>query len=124
MKRIVGLLSLLIVCAICTMTLPAIARRSGGSGGGNGRVDTIRVSKCFYADTGSYVELLINANSSDTTAHLFAYLPSGAYLGEVQNGRGGRYGGTVFLTLTIPATITINSSKGGSITVPCTPYQP
>jgi hypothetical protein len=93
---------------------------SGGSGGGGGStgVDTIRVSKCYYFDTGSYVELLINAGSSNSSAHLYAYLPDGTYLGEVQNGGGGRYGGTVFLSFYIPATITIISSAGGSITVP------
>jgi hypothetical protein len=100
---------------------------SGGSGGGGGGgttgVDTIKVSKCYYFDTGSYIELLINAGSSNSSAHLYAYLPNGAYLGEVQNGGGGRYGGTVFVTLYIPTTITIISSSGGSITVPCVPGQ-
>ena len=101
---------------------------SGGSGGGGGGgsttgVDTIRVNKCYYFDTGSYIELLINASSSNSSAHLYAYLPDGTYLGEVQNGGGGQYGGTVFVTLHIPATITIISSSGGSITVPCVPGQ-
>jgi hypothetical protein len=73
--------------------------------------------------SGSYIELLINASSSNSSAHLYAYLPDGTYLGEVQNGGGGRYGGTVFVTLHIPATITIISSAGGSTTVPCVPGQ-
>ena len=93
---------------------------SGGGGGSTTGADTIKVSKCYYFDTGSYIELLINASSSNTSAHLYAYLPNGTYLGEVQNGGGGgRYGGTVFVTLHIPASITIVSSAGGSITVPC-----
>ena len=100
---------------------PALA--SGGSGGGGGsKVDSIKVSKCFYdAPTG---EMLIKASSSDTTAHLYAYLPSGAYLGEVQNGGGSRYGGTVMGYVGAnPMNITIISSSGGRVTVPTTPFQ-
>jgi hypothetical protein len=92
------------------------------SGGSN--VETIKVIKCEYAVTQAYVELLISASSSNSSAHLYAYLSNGQLLGEVQNGSGGRYGGTVFVTLSVPATITIRSSSGGSITVPCVPYQP
>jgi hypothetical protein len=105
---------------------PALA--SGGSGGGGGgsasTVDTIKVAKCEYAVVTGYVELLVSASSSNSSAHLYAYLPDGSYLGEVQNGGGGRYGGTVFLSMYVPATITIKSSAGGSITVATTPYQP
>ena len=72
---------------------------------------------------GGYVELLLQAVSSDSNAHLYAYLPDGTYLGEVQNGGGGRYGGTVFGSYYIPATITFISSSGGSITVPTSPMQ-
>jgi hypothetical protein len=99
---------------------------SGGGGGGGGSTsgaDTIRVNKCYYFDTGSYIELLINASSSNSSAILKAYLPDGTFLGQVQNGGGGQYGGTVFVTLYIPATITIVSSAGGTITVPCVPGQ-
>lgn len=115
--------------SLINVATPAVASGgsgSGGSGGGGGTttgVDTIKVSKCYYFDTGSYIELLINASSSDSNAHLYAYLPDGTYLGEVQNGGGGRYGGTVFLSFYIPATITIISTSGGSITVPCVPGQ-
>jgi len=99
---------------------------SGGSGGGGSTstVDTIKVNKCEYAATTSYVELLINASSSNSSAHLYAYLPDGTYLGEVQNGGGGQYGGTVFLAFYVPNSITIKSSAGGSVTAPCVPYQP
>ena len=96
---------------------------SGGGGGSTSNVDTIKVNKCYYYDTGSYVELLINAVSSDSTAHLYAYLPDGTYLGEVQNGGGGRYGGTVFLAMHVPTSITIISSSGGRILAPTTPFQ-
>ena len=123
---------LAILVALTIGLMPGLASASGGSGSGGGsggsggtttKVDTIKVSKCYYFDTGSYVELLINAGSSDSTAHLYAFLPSGAYLGEVQNGGGGRYGGTVFVTLGIPTEIGIISSSGGSIIVPCVPGQ-
>jgi hypothetical protein len=104
-----------------TMPLPAFA--SGGSGGGGVRVDSIRVSKAYYFDTGSYVELLIKADSSVSSARLYAYLPDGHLLGEIPNGGGGRYGGTVFLSMYIPETITILSSAGGAITVATAPFQ-
>ena len=124
------LMSILIAFTLGSRPSPALASGGpnpvgggGGGGGGTTKVDTIKVSKCYYFDTGSYVELLINAGSSDPTAHLSAYLPSGAYLGEVQNGGGGRYGGTVFVTLGIPASITIISSSGGHITAPATQGQ-
>jgi len=102
------------------MAFPVLARRSGGSGG----TETIKVVKCEYAVNVGYVELLIHASSSDAKAHLYAYLPSGSYLGEVQNGSGGRYGGTVFLSFSVPETITIKSSSGAVVTAPCTPFQP
>jgi hypothetical protein len=96
---------------------------SGGSGGGGGgsSADSIKVSKCYYASTG---QLLIKASSSDTTAHLYVYLPSGAYLCEVQNGGGSRYGGTVTPYIGFdPGSVTIKSSSGGSITVLTAPFQ-
>jgi hypothetical protein len=97
--------------------------RSAASGGGGGgvKVDTIKVSKCYC--NGS--QMLIKAASSDPTARLFAYRPDGTYQGEVQNGGGSRYGGTVmgFVPLD-PGSMTIKSSTGGSITVPTTPFQP
>jgi hypothetical protein len=117
------------VAVVTLFALSTTVQASGGSGSGGGGggsttgVDTIKVNKCYYFDTGSYIELLINASSSTSSAHLYAYLPDGTYLGEVQNGGGGQYGGTVFLTLYIPATITIRSSAGGTITVPCVPGQ-
>jgi hypothetical protein len=118
-----ALLALAVSVSLLNLATPAVASGGSGSGGGGGGgttgADTIKVSKCYYFDTGSYVELLFNASSSDSSAHLYAYLPDGTYLGEVQNGGGGRYGGTVFLSMYIPASITIKSSAGGSITVPC-----
>jgi hypothetical protein len=117
MKRFASLFALLLcVCAVLIAALPAVARKSGGT-------ETIKVSKCYYAGGNGFVELLIKASSSNTSAHLLAYLPSGKLLGEVQNGGGSRYGGTVFVTSEIPATITIKSSAGASVTAPCTPFQ-
>ena len=68
--------------------------------------------------------MLIKAASSDPTARLYAVLPNGDYLGEVQNGGGSRYGGTVMGYIPYdPGTMTIKSSSGGIITVPTTPFQ-
>ena len=125
---VAGLLSILMTFTVSMVSNVTFASGGSGSGSGGGGgttsgVETIKVSKCYEFDTGSYVELLINASSSNSSAHLYAYLPDGTYLGEVQNGGGGRYGGTVFVTLYIPATITLVSSAGGTITVPTTPFQ-
>jgi hypothetical protein len=117
------LTALMILAVAFTLAMmPRLSFASGGSGSGGGSVDTIKVSKCYYdAPTG---QMLIKASSSDTTAHLYAYLPSGAYLGEVQNGGGSRYGGTVMGYVSAdPGSVTINSSAGGTITVPTTPFQ-
>lgn len=109
--------------AIATHPLTSYASGGGGAGGGTtAKVDTIKVSKCFYdAPTG---EMLIKASSSNTSAHLYAYTPAGTYLGEVQNGGGSRYGGTVMGYVgTDPVSVIIMSSSGGSIEVPTTPFQ-
>ncbi|MEI7821210.1 MAG: hypothetical protein WCK55_09860 [Verrucomicrobiota bacterium] len=107
----------LFICGIA----PRQSLASGGSGGGStAKVDTIKVSKCYYG----FGQMLIKASSSDSTARLFAYAPSGYNLGEVQNGGGSRYGGTVMPYFpTDPVFVTIISSSGGSITVPTTPFQ-
>lgn len=91
------------------------------SGGGP---ETIKVSKCYSTMGETYSQLLIKASSSDQTAHLYAYLPSGAYLGELRNGGGSRYGGDVFITYSNPASITIRSSGGAVVVAPTTPFQP
>ena len=84
-------------------------------------VDTIKVTKC-YTNTGG--QMLIKASSSDVTARLFAYRPDGTLIGELQNGGGSRYGGTVMPYQPYdPINVTIRSSSGGSITVPTTPFQ-
>jgi hypothetical protein len=116
MKRILGVIALL--CGLALLLAPLGVRASGGGGG-----ETIKVSKCYYQDGGG--EGLIKASSSNSTARLFAYLPSGELYGEVQNGGGSRYGGTVMRYLPYnPVTVTIISSSGASITVPTTPFQP
>jgi hypothetical protein len=105
-----------------------ITQSGGGGGGGSTKppstVDFIKVAKAEYFDQGGAVELLVSAVSSDVTAHLYLYDPSGVSLGEVQNGRGGKYGGSVFVTTYIPANLTIKSSSGGTVTVATTPFQP
>lgn len=95
----------------------------GGSGGGGSRVDTIKVSKCYYMSGAT--AMLIKASSSDPTAQLYAFLPDGTYLGEIQNGGGSRYGGTVVIYYgPDPVYIHILSTSGGSIDAPTTPFQP
>ena len=128
--KITGRSSLLTAMATlfvaCTIGLvPTSTFASGGSGSGGGstaKVDSIKVSKCFYdAPTG---QMLIKASSSDVTAHLYAYRPDGTYQGEVQNGGGSRYGGTVMGWISYdPGYMVILSSSGGSIIVLTTPFQ-
>lgn len=108
---------------VCVAAIIGVSGTARGSGAGS-RADTIHVNHCEYAPTGSYVELLISASSTNTNAHLLVYLPSGACLGEIPNGGGKQYGGTVFLTPSVPDTLTIVSSAGGQITAPCIPSQP
>lgn len=104
------------VCATAMTGFISDARASGGT-------ETIKVSKCFSTFSDVWSQLLIKASSTNGSAHLYAYLPSGAYLGEVQNGSGGRYGGTVFGTYSNPAYILIVSSTGASVVAPTTPFQ-
>ena len=114
-----------IVFALTFSSTPSQSFASGGGGGGGTtlKVDSIKVSKCFYdVPTG---QMLIKASSSDASAHLRAYTPTGTYLGEVQNGGGSRYGGTVMGYVGAdPVFILIASTSGGSIIVPTTPFQP
>jgi hypothetical protein len=99
---------------------------SGGGGGGGVQVkppsvDSIKVSKCYINSGG---QMLIKAASSDASARLSAYRPDGTYIGDVQNGGGSRYGGTVMPWQRYdPRFVTIRSSTGGSITVSTTPFQ-
>ena len=111
------------VCGVGLLIGPVTGRASGGSGGGGGggsTGSTIKVSKCYYAVSNQ--TMLVNASSSNTAAHLYMYLPSGSYVGEVQNGGGGKYGGTVFFVAADPVAVTIVSSAGDSTTVPTTPF--
>jgi hypothetical protein len=125
-------LTTMAVTASIALTGAATAYASGGGTGGGGttttqtpKVDSIKITKAYTnATPDSGGEMLIKASSSDTSARLFAYRPDGSYIGEVQNGGGSRYGGTVMpYQFTYSATITIQSSSGGSITVPTTPFQ-
>src|SRR3954468_18824967 len=120
--------------ASIALTGATAAHASGGSSGGGGggttttqapKVDTIKVTKAYTnATPDSGGQMLIKASSSDTSARLFAYRPDGSLIGEVQNGGESRYGGTVMpYQFTYSASITIQSSSGGSITVPTTPFQ-
>lgn len=108
---------------------PGVALSSGsGSGGGTQNppaLDEVKVSKCYTnATTSGGGQMLIKASSSDAAARLFAYRPDGSLIGEIQNGGGSRYGGTVMAYQPYdPVMVTVRSSSGGSITVPTTPFQ-
>lgn len=88
----------------------------GRRGGGSTAEDTIRVSKCFYA--ANHGTMLVTASSTATGAHLSLYLPSGAVVGEVQNGGNGQYGGTVFYVGPDPA-----ASRSRATPAALPPYQ-
>jgi len=99
---------------------------SAFASGGAGQVkapatDSIKVTKCY---TNSGGQMLIKAASSDASARLFAYRPDGTLIGEVQNGGGSRYGGTVMPWQPYdPVRVTIRSTSGGSVTMATTPFQ-
>jgi hypothetical protein len=114
-------MAFLLIVGLSGLIENSFASGSSGGGGGGVQVDSIKVSKCFCNSAG---QMLIKAASSDPTAHLYAYRPDGTYIGEVQNGGGSRYGGTVMPWQAYdPVLVTIISSSGGSITVPTTPFQ-
>jgi hypothetical protein len=122
MAAIVIMFAVLGTGASAARAMRAFSGGSGGGGtGGTAGVDTIKVSKSYYVASNGTI--LVNASSSDATAHLYVYLPSGMYVGEVRNGGGGRYGGAVFYVGNDPVTLTIKSSSGGSITVHTVPFQ-
>ncbi|MBI3881304.1 MAG: hypothetical protein HY301_14730 [Verrucomicrobia bacterium] len=122
MKHIkqLGTALVVLVAALFALNFVAPAHASGGSGSGGGTsVDTIKVSKCYC----NGVQMLIKASSSDPTAHLYAFRPDGTYQGEVQNGGGSRYGGTVMGFVPYdPGYMIIVSSSGGSVVAPTTPF--
>ncbi len=95
------------------------------SSGGSQTIETVKVSKAYTNATATGGgQLLIQAASSDANVRLYAYRPDGTLIGEVQNGGGGRYGGTVMPYQTYdPVTVTVTSSSGGTATVPTTPFQ-
>ena len=113
MKQAIGIIALF--CSFLLLLSPSGVKANGGS-------ETIKVTKCFF-DRGASAGL-IKASSTNTAAHLYAYLPNGEFWGEVQNGGGGRYGGTVMHYLpNDPINVTIKSSAGAETTVPTTPFQ-
>ena len=93
----------------------------------NQKIDSIKVTKAYTNTTTtakSGGEMLIKASSSNPNAQLYAYRPDGTLIGEVQNGGGSQYGGTVMpFQKYYSATVTITSTSGGSITVPTTAFQ-
>jgi hypothetical protein len=114
----------ILLVAFLISLVPATTFASGGSGSGGVKVDSIKVSKCYCNAGTTGGEMLIKASSSNTAAHLYAYRPDGSYIGEVQNGGGSRYGGTVMPWQPYdPGTVVILSSFGGGISAPTTPFQ-
>ena len=119
-------LTTLALTASLALTGATAAYASGGStsggGGGGGttaqspKVDSLKVDKAYTnATPTSGGEMLIKASSSDSSARLFAYRPDGVLIGEVQNGGGSQYGGTVRLWQSVySASITVQSSEGPS----------
>ena len=105
---------------------PTTGPTTGPSPGRGRMADQLEVDKCWTnatATTGG--QLLVSARSSDPGARLRAYRSDGTLIGEVHNGGGQRYGGTVFAyERRDPGPVTIRSSSGGSITVPTAPFRP
>ena len=115
-------------CALDTTdpAVPATSEVTANSGGGSGtQGETVSVSKCYTNATATAGgQMLIKAQSTNSGARLFAYRPDGSPIGEVQNGGGSRYGGTVMPWQPYdPVNVTVRSSAGGSVTVPTTPFQ-
>jgi hypothetical protein len=102
------------VCAILAPTIASMAAVP--------KVETIKVTKRFYV--ASNRTLLISGTSSNATARLFLYRSSGSPIGEIQNGAGGKYGGSVFFAGSDPVSLTIVSSTGGKVSFTTAPYQP
>ena len=113
MKKVIDFSALL--CGFLLLLPPSGVKASGGG-------ETIKVSKCYYMPGAS--ASLIKASSTNISAHLYAYLPNGDFWGEVQNGVGSKYGGTVMRYIpNDPINVTIISSAGAIIAVPTTPFQ-
>lgn len=110
---------LLGLCALL-IAAPVIGTSAARAGGGGGGTETIKVSKCYYIQNG-YV--LVKASSTNTSAHIYLYLPNGQFLGETQNGGGQRYGGSSHYVGYDPGYITFVSSAGARLDAPTAPFQ-
>lgn len=102
--------ALAVVMCASTFHSPARAQHGGGRGG----VDTIKVSKNMWVPQNG--SMIVDAVSSNSNARLALFLASGRYVGELKNGSGGKYGGTVFFAGPNPGSITIKSTFGGIVT--------
>lgn len=100
-------------------SLPALTPAPGSP------ADVVQIEKCWSNATSSRSgPMLIKARSSDARARLFAFLPDGTFLAELQNGGGNKYGGNVINnTPTDPGSCVVRSSAGGSATAPTAPFQ-
>jgi hypothetical protein len=121
-----SLKNILLFAIVALATLPATSTTAIASGGG-GNAETVKIDKCFVSQMSpgsTYCVMLIKAGSTNGNAHLYAYTQTGSYIGEVQNGSGGRYGGTVFVQPTVPTLVTIVSSTGASTSAVPGPFVP
>lgn len=102
------------------------AAAPGATGVPGAQVDVVRVEKCWTTATPSHGgQLLVKASSSDPAAHLIVYGSDGSLIGEVQNGGGGRYGGSVMpYQSSDPGRCVVRSSAGGTSSTPTGPFQP
>lgn len=104
---------------------PARGTSSTAPGRSGAHVDLVRVEKCWTTATRSHGgQLLVKASSSDPAAHLLVYGSDGSLIGEVQNGGGGRYGGSVMpYQRSDPGSCVVRSSAGGTSSAPSGPFQ-
>lgn len=100
-------------------SLPALTPAPGSP------ADVVQIEKCWTNATSSQGgPMLIKARSSDAGARLFAFLPDGTFLAELQNGGGNKYGGNVInYQPSNPGRCVVRSSAGGSATAPTAPFQ-
>jgi hypothetical protein len=87
--------------------------------------ESISIGKCWTNATATASgQLLISAKSSDSSATLSAYRSDGSLIGPVNNGFGGRYGGTVMpIQQHDPGTIIVKSDSGASASCHTTPFE-
>ncbi|MEO3937844.1 hypothetical protein V3N99_13955 [Dermatophilaceae bacterium Soc4.6] len=107
------------------MSTPPQGDGSAAPAPSRGDADVVRIEKCWTTATPTRGgQLLVKASSSDPAAHLLVYAGDGSLIGEVQNGGGGRYGGSVMpYQRSDPGRCVVRSSSGGTSTAPTGAFQ-